>query len=77
MLEILPRPADIPPAEFDLRPGKRPVIEDPGERLYLRRPLCLLEAVVAEVEPPPRFTDDVGWRPQTWQGSFFAAGRGM
>ena len=26
--------ADITPAEFDLRPGKRPVVEDPGEGLH-------------------------------------------
>ena len=27
-------PADIAPAEFDLRPGERPVVEDPGEGLH-------------------------------------------
>ena len=33
--------SDVTPAEFDLRPGKRPVVEDSGQRLLQHRPtLC-------------------------------------
>ena len=33
--------SDVTPAEFDLRPGKRPVVEDSGQRLLQHMPtLC-------------------------------------
>ena len=48
-------PADIAPADLHLHPRKLPVIEDPRQGLHLRRPLCLLEAVVAEVDPSAAF----------------------
>ena len=47
----LPRPADITPADLRPHPFKRPVIQNPRERLHLRWPLCLTEAVVAEILP--------------------------
>jgi len=46
------RIADVAPAGVDLHPLERPRVKDTGERLRLRRPSCLLQAIVAEVEPP-------------------------
>lgn len=51
-VDRLPLPADVAPAELDLRPEKLLGREHPRERSH-RRPLCLPEAVVAEVEPFP------------------------
>ena len=48
-------PADVTPAEFDLCSFERPVVEDSGQGLRLRRPSCLLQAIVVEVLPSTVF----------------------
>jgi len=47
-----PRPADVAPAEVDLRSFEHPVVEDAGEGLHFSGPLRFLEAVITEVFPP-------------------------